>query len=919
MQSSEIRKKFIEYFQKQGHTHVSSSSLVPEKDPTLLFTNAGMNQFKNTFLGLDQRPYSRAVSSQKCVRAGGKHNDLENVGFTARHHTFFEMLGNFSFGDYFKKDAIHFAWELLTNEFGLSKDRLYVSVYEEDDEAAEIWHKQEAVPRDRIYRFGQADNFWRMGETGPCGPCSEIYYDLGEGVPGSREENRVGGSGDRFLEIWNLVFMQFNEDEKGTLHPLPKPSVDTGAGLERLTSALQGALSNYDTDVFQPLIQYVAELASLAYQRDSEMGAAMRVLSDHARSASFLIADGVLPSNEGRGYVLRRILRRGIRYGRKLSPVISFLPQMVDVLAEQMKHAYPELRERKDFIRKTIQDEEDRFTQTLDVGTRMLEDELQRASGGSSLNGASSSRQGGGKVVPGALVFKLYDTYGFPLDLTRLMARERGFEVDESGFEQHMAQAREVAKASWKGGRGLSDETSEIIRLASEAKPKGPTVFTGYTELTTTAHVVALSEQRLMVCDRTCFYAESGGQVGDVGTWKSSRGRGQVLDCQKHEDIFVHRISVEQGELRLGDEVELKVDETKRRSSMANHSATHLLHAALRSVLGTHVKQAGSLVEPERLRFDFTHSGPLTHEELQAIETKVNGEISRAEPVRFNTSTYSKAIEDGALALFGEKYGDEVRTIRMGEFSHELCGGTHVSNTVEIRAFKIISEGGISSGVRRIEALTGQAALNYLYLYAMDSLRAREVAGLGPLTLSSAEVASADVSTADVSANGVASVIQNLRAEVKRLEKELKQVKASGVDLEEILKRVKKIPLDHDHSSVSVIAEVLDIEDREVLSQLSDRLKDKLSSGVVILIGQGSPHRPLLVSVTKDQTKFVSAGTIVKNLAQALGGKGGGRPDFAQGSISTSGIPTSGDSNSGMLNAELDRLLPSALKNITRR
>jgi len=739
MKSRDIRQFFIDYFKKNGHQHVPSSSLVPENDATLLFTNAGMNQFKNVFLGLETRDYKRAVTAQKCVRAGGKHNDLENVGHTARHHTFFEMLGNFSFGDYFKKDAIHYAWDLLTRELQIPKERLYVTVFENDDEAAEIWHKQEGVPTDRIYRFGEKDNFWRMGDTGPCGPCSEIFYDHGPEADDPDNPSKMGGDGDRFVEIWNLVFMQFNEDENGR-HLLPKPSVDTGGGLERWAAALQGRPNNYDTDLFLPIIQKAAQVSGKEYVSDAKVlaknkeirdaVAAMRVLADHSRATAFLIADGVLPSNEGRGYVLRRIMRRAIRYGRTISDDPSIFVQTIQVVISEMGGFYPELKRNRELITTTVTDEISRFLATLDQGTEILNNELVRLA------------NRGQKVISGDVVFRLYDTYGFPVDLTRLMAVEKGFAIDEDGFMKKMEEARQKAKASSKF-KALSADAAHLVKLSQEALDKfGPTIFLGYTTTRASGIVQLLSngheikpelregESGIVIFNETPFYAESGGQVGDQGEIRSAGdAEVEVVDCTKQNDVHLHHVRVLSGVLRQGDSCVLQVMESRRRATAANHSATHLLHAALRKVLGTHVTQAGSLVEADRLRFDYTHNKPLTEQEILKIEELVNEEISKQIEVNTAEMEHQAAIEAGALALFGEKYGEKVRVVKMGEFSTELCGGTHVPNTAMIRLFKIVSESGVSAGVRRIEAITGDTALKYLLKNTHENQRARSDAG----------------------------------------------------------------------------------------------------------------------------------------------------------------------------------------------
>ncbi len=888
MKSREIRQMYFDYFSKHGHQLAASSSLVPDNDPTLLFTNAGMNQFKNLFLGLEKRAYSRAVTSQKCVRAGGKHNDLENVGFTARHHTFFEMLGNFSFGDYFKKDAIHFAWELLTKELQIPKDRLFVTVFETDDEAADIWHKQEGVPRERIYRFGEKDNFWRMGDTGPCGPCSEIFYDHGpEADLDPANPSTMGGEGDRYVEIWNNVFMQYNESATGRSE-LPKPSVDTGAGLERWAAMLQGRPNNYDTDLFMPIISkaaqvskkdYVSDYKVLAKNKDiAEQVAAMRVLADHSRATAFLIADGVLPSNEGRGYVLRRIMRRGIRYGRKLSGDSSLFVQTIQVLINEMSDVYPELKRGRDHVLKTVQDEITRFLTTLDQGTEILNDSL----------GKLGNR--GVKTLDGATIFKLYDTFGFPVDLTKLMATEKGFAIDEAGFEKHMGEARDKARGAGGSKFKASVDAAHIVKIAQDVKSKsGVTPFTGYTSTSATAKVLLLSngksqvqslktgEEGFAILSTTSFYGESGGQAGDRGLVATAKGvKAEVFDTTKQDDVVLHHIRVVGGTLEEGAETILAVEESARRATANNHSATHLLHAALRKVLGTHVTQAGSLVDSERLRFDFTHGKALTREELRQVEDLVNQEIGAGRSVEMNEMSHKDAMAKGAMALFGEKYGDRVRVIRMGDFSTELCGGTHVANTSLIRMCKILSEGGVSAGVRRIEATTGEKALNYLMEATQENLQAREVAGLQgtPVT--------------------VAQFIESMRDKLKELEREVKKMKGSAIDADQILSGARPFSLKgpKGESSGKFIAASVEIDDRDVLSQLGDKLRDKLGSGVVVLVGRGPEgesggKHPIIVTVSKDLIANVSAGKILAEVAKEMGGKGGGRPDFAQGAGET--------------------------------
>lgn len=888
MKSSDIRNAFINYFEKNlGHRHVPSSSLIPENDPTLLFANAGMNQFKNTFLGLEKRDYSRAVTVQKCVRAGGKHNDLENVGFTARHHTFFEMLGNFSFGDYFKKEAIHYSWEFLTKELGIPKEKLYVTVFRTDDEAAEIWHKQEGVPLDRIFRFDEKDNFWKMGDTGPCGPCTEIFYDHGPGAGTISDPYKgIAAGEDRFVEIWNLVFMQYFENPPGTLTPLPKPSVDTGAGLERMVSALQGKTNNYDTDLFAPMIERACKISKLQYITDktilakdaaiAERTAALRVLADHCRSASFLIADGALPSNEGRGYVLRRIMRRAIRYGRKLSPDQSFLPAMSEALIEQMGGFYPELKERAAHILNTIRDEEDRFISTLDNGTQILTEELNKA------------KAKGLKELSGEIVFRMYDTYGFPADLTRVIANEQGIEVNEEAFEKEMDANRAKSKASWKG-KALGSDEQHLIKFAKDYAGTGGTVkFIGYNDFIGDGVIKALSNGQqvtdklvkgstgVMITDATSLYGEGGGQVGDTGYIISGASRAKVHNTTKIDDIILHHIEIESGEFKLGEKVEMGADPVERRNTMANHSATHLLHAALHKVIGSHVTQAGSLVDSQKTRFDFTHNKPLSAEEIKKIETLVNEQIARSLDVQVEIMTPKEAQAKGAMALFGEKYGDKVRVLTMGDFSCELCGGTHVRNTSQIRYFKIASESGVSAGVRRIEAITGDVAIQYANQSIEHLDTALNVAGLQKSIhyLKHLEI-TGETAT-------LAHKIETLKDQIKNLEKEIKKIQGGQVNVDDIAAKALSFTSKSGVNGRLILADIA-LEDRQILSDITDQLKNKLQTGVVVVVGQGESSHPIIVSVSKDLTQEMKAGDLLKSIAATMGGKGGGRPDFAQG------------------------------------
>ena len=839
--SAELRTAFLNFFVERGHTVVPSSSLVPHNDPTLLFTNAGMVQFKDTFLGREKRDYLRATTSQRCVRAGGKHNDLENVGYTARHHTFFEMLGNFSFGDYFKKEAIAYAWEFLTDVLGLPEEKLWVTVYEEDQEAEDIWFNDIGIDRSRFSRCGAKDNFWSMGDTGPCGPCSEIFYDHGPGVwggpPGTPEED-----GDRYIEIWNLVFMQYNRDASGEMTPLPKPSVDTGMGLERLAAVLQNVHSNYEIDLFQNLIKAAAGVTGC----DNLEEKSLRVIADHIRSCAFLIVDGVLPSNEGRGYVLRRIIRRAIRHGYMLGMKQPFFHKLVQPLSDEMGAAYPELADMVEQVERVLKLEEERFAETLEQGMKILDH-------------AMASLEG--KQIPGETVFKLYDTYGFPTDLTADIARERDVSLDMDGFERAMEAQRQRARAASQFGGG------EAIDISVDEA----TEFTGYERLEGRATVIALfqdgkpvdtlgdDEEGVVVLDRTPFYAESGGQVGDVGLLSAGETRFLVTDTQKQGgDVFIHRGRFQGDSLQVGSEVVAHVDQARRDATALNHSATHLLHAALRQILGEHVQQKGSLVNAERLRFDFSHFEPVTPEQLKAIEHLVNEQIRENHTVQTRIMSLEDAKKSGAVALFGEKYGDNVRVLRMGDFSTELCGGTHVKAVGDIGLFKITSEGGIASGVRRIEAVTGAAAIQWV---DEEEARLQRVADLVK-------------SGRDEVADKVAQLVERSR----KLEKELEQLKgklasAAGSDLASGAVEV---------GGVKVLAAKLDGVDPKALRDTMDQLKNKLGSAVILLAAVKGDKVSLVAGVTQDQVKSVKAGDLVKFVAEQVGGKGGGRPDMAQ-------------------------------------
>ena len=849
MKSSQIRQAFLDFFASKGHQIVASSSLVPHDDPTLLFTNAGMNQFKDVFLGFDKRPYKRATTSQKCVRAGGKHNDLENVGYTARHHTFFEMLGNFSFGDYFKQDAITFAWELLTGVFELPKDKLWVTVYAEDDEAFDIWTKQVGVPAERCIRIGDnkgaryaSDNFWLMGDTGPCGPCTEIFYDHGPeipgGPPGSPEED-----GDRYIEIWNNVFMQYNRDEAGVMHPLPKPSVDTGMGLERVAAVLQHVHSNYEIDLFQNLIQAAARETSAA-DMDSP---SLKVLADHIRACSFLLADGVIPGNEGRGYVLRRIIRRAIRHGYKLGARAAFFHKLVPDLVAEMGAAYPELAAGENRVMDVLKQEEDRFFTTIEHGMAILETEL------------ATMEESGIKVFNGETAFKLHDTFGFPLDLTADVCRERGVTVDAAAFDAAMARQKEQARAAGK------------FKMATALEYDGPaSVFHGYEKLETAGKILALymdgtpvnelneGDLGVVVLDNTPFYAESGGQVGDRGELKGSGGIFGVEDTLKIQaTVFGHHGIVRTGKLAVGQNVAARVDVAARAATARNHSVTHLMHKALREVLGQHVQQKGSQVYPDKTRFDFAHSGPMSAEEIREVEEIVNNEVLANAATDTHLMAIADAQKSGAMMLFGEKYGDEVRVVGIGS-STELCGGTHVGRTGDIGLFKILGETGVAAGVRRVEAVTGGNALRYV------QEQERRVQGVSALLKTQP----------DELAERVTGILDNVRA----LEKELARLKAKlasgqGDDLAAQAVEVK---------GIKVLAATMEGADMSALRDTLDKLKDKLQSAVVVLASVADGKVSLIAGVTSALTSKVKAGELVNMVAQQVGGKGGGRPDMAQ-------------------------------------
>jgi len=842
MKSAEIRKSFLDFFAARGHEIVPSSPLIPGNDPTLLFTNAGMVQFKDVFLGQEKRSYRRAASSQRCVRAGGKHNDLENVGYTARHHTFFEMLGNFSFGDYFKEDAIRFAWDYITGTLGLPAERLWVTVYQDDDEAADVWLKQIGVHPARFGRLGADSNFWAMGDTGPCGPCSEIFYDHGPevagGPPGSPDED-----GDRYVEIWNLVFMQFNRAPDGTMTPLPKPSVDTGMGLERLAAVLQGVHSNYDIDLFRALIGRAAELAGA----DDHDNASLRVIADHIRACAFLVVDGVLPANEGRGYVLRRIIRRAVRHGYQLGIEEPFFWRLVETLEQQMGAAYPELVKARGHVEKVLHQEEQRFAETLDQGMRLLDAAIAGLDDG---------------VIPGDTAFKLYDTYGFPLDLTADIARERGLAVDNAGFERAMDAQRERARAAsrFEADHGARRDTG------LESK------FVGYDALGASGVILALhkdggrqvdalgeGDEGVIILDETPFYAESGGQVGDVGRIRAAAGEFQVTDTRKWGKAHAHHGRMLRGRLEGGEQVRAEVDAAARQATVLNHSATHLLHAALRKVLGEHVQQKGSLVAPDRLRFDFSHYEPLSNAQLAEIEALVNAQVRANAAAETRVVPYEEAVAGGALALFGEKYEDRVRVLKLGDFSMELCGGTHVRRTGDIGLFKIVAESGIASGVRRIEAVTGEGALAWM---ARHEATLQQIAAMLKGGWEEA-----------------GQKVQQLIERSRHLEKEVQQLQtklATGGGGEDPVDRAESV------GDVRIYIARLAGSDPKVLRDAVDRFKQKLGSGVVLLGAADGDKVRLVAGVTRDCTDRISAVELVKAAAELVGGKGGGRPDLAQ-------------------------------------
>ena len=853
---SEIRRAFLKFFEEHGHTLVPSSGLIPKDDPTLLFTNSGMVQFKNCFLGLEDRGYTRAASSQKSVRAGGKHNDLENVGFTARHHTFFEMLGNFSFGDYFKKESISWGWEFLTEKMGLPKEKLWITIYQEDDEAFEIWNKIMGVPADRIVRMGMDSNFWMMGETGPCGPCSEILYDQGPGVGCGRPECSVECNCDRHLELWNHVFTQFDRDKDGHFHPLPKPNIDTGMGLERLAAVIQGVSSNYDSDLFTPIIRFVSKISGKAYGTSEDSDVSMRVIADHSRAVTFLIGDGCLPSNEGRGYVLRRILRRAARHGKLLGLDKPFLNEVVSVVVETMKDAYPDLSDKESFIRKVVVNEEQRFIETLDSGLKILSEEV------------AALKKSGQPIVPGEVVFKLYDTFGFPVDLTADIVKKDRLTLDMEGFEKAMEAQREKARESWKGSgeQAIADSYKKLAVRGVSTEFIG---FHGVTEATScitailkkdeTVDALAEGENAEIFVEETPFYGEKGGQVGDTGVIEGEGFRFEVWDTQwPLDNLITHIGKLKKGAIKVGDRASMKVERAIRKATEAHHSGTHVLNAALKKTLGDHIKQSGSLVNPERLRFDFTHFSKIDEAEMDKIEIIANQIIRENAAVETRLLPKEEAMKTGAAAVFDEKYGDVVRLVKMGDFSMELCGGTHVERTGDIGALKVISESSVAAGVRRIEAVTGEEALKYFKKVETELKKSAALLKANPLELSER--------------------IEKIQKHQKELEKEIAILNSrlATKDLSDLFKKVKEI------KGIRVLATVVDAADVKTLRDFGDKLRDKIQSGIILIGSKAGDNAMLLCLVTKDLTDKYHAGNIIKEIAPIVGGSGGGRPDMAQ-------------------------------------
>jgi len=853
---NEIRESFLKFFEKKRHTMVASSSLIPKDDPTLLFTNAGMVQFKNAFLGLEKRGYTRAASCQKCARAGGKHNDLENVGVTSRHHTFFEMLGNFSFGDYFKEEAIAWAWEYLIEVVKLPKEKLWVTIYNDDDEAYGIWHKKMKVPKDRIVRMGEKSNFWMMGETGPCGPCSEIIYDQGKGAGCGRAECDLECGCDRYLEIWNLVFTQFDRDENGKSNPLAKPSIDTGMGLERLTAVIQGVKSNYDTDLFAPIIRFVEKTSGKIYGKNADNDVSIRVIADHSRAVTFLIGDGIMPSNEGRGYVLRRILRRAARHGKMIGINKPFLNESARVVIDMMKGVYPDLVEKESFITKVILNEEQRFMETLDAGLHILQEET------------ADLKKAGKSVLTGALVFKLYDTFGFPTDLTADIVKRDGFTLDNDGFEAQMEQQRVRARGAWKGSGEeavaecyLKASSSGILSefCGYEGVVKAQSKITAIFVDGKPAETAREGQQAEIVLDTTPFYGESGGQAGDTGYLEGAGFNFRVLDTKKPVDKFiVHKGIVQKGKIKVGDVAQLIVDAEKRKATQANHSGTHILQAALKAVLGDHIKQSGSQVNAERLRFDFSHFSKISDDEMQRVEDIANDMIRRNLEVQTEVCALEDALKSGATAVFDEKYGANVRIVKMGQMSMELCGGTHVQRTGEIGLLKIIHESAIAAGVRRIEAVTGKEALTHVQKAEEELKKAANLFKANPLEL--------------------ADRADKLLKHTKELEKEIEALKGklAAKDSGDLISQTREI------GGVKVLATEVSIADAKTLRDFGDKLRDKMESGIILLGSKAGEKALLLCIVTKDLAGKYHAGNIIKELAPLVGGSGGGRPDMAQ-------------------------------------
>ncbi len=852
MTGNEIRSQFLKFFEERGHRIVKSSSLVPENDPTLLFTNAGMNQFKDAFLGIEHRDYLRATTSQKCMRVSGKHNDLEQVGRTSRHHTFFEMLGNFSFGDYFKKEAIPFAWELLTRVYAISPDLLIVTIFQDDDDAYQIWNRSVGIPESRIFRMGEEDNFWAMGETGPCGPCSELHYDFGFSPAGHTCDFPCECG--RFVEIWNLVFMQFNRDASGQTTPLPKPSIDTGAGLERLASVLQRKHSNFETDLFWPIIEEASRLTSGEYGESEKVDTTLRIIADHSRAATFLIADGVLPGNEGRGYVLRKIMRRAIRYGKQLGREEPFLFQVCAFVATQMKDVYPEVGDSREYIARVVRSEEEKFSTTLSYGLKLIEELI------------SQAEKQGSPEISGREIFKLYDTYGFPFDLAKEIAEERGQTIRDQEFHEELEKQRERARQSWKGGE------KQVKPVHQELAAQSKNEFVGYTAIRRIeSRVLALlkddarvpelkaGEDGELLLDRTPFYAEAGGQVGDQGVIESEQARVSVRDVKKPvSGVILHNVHVDIGLIHEGDGVTCTVNEAVRQATALNHTATHLLHAALREVLGPHIKQAGSLVAPDRLRFDFTHFAPVTKAELREIERLVNEKIREDIAVGKTELDLEEALKTGAMALFGEKYSQRVRVVSISDFSKELCGGTHVGRTGEIALFKITSEGGIAAGIRRIEAVTGEAALDRFLddEAALDSI---------------AETLKAPRKDVIQSAERLAQALKETQKQVEQL-----KLKLVTADTDTLLKQA------HIIKGISVITKEFENLDNSQLRAIGEHLRSKLESGIVILGSKTNGKATLLVAVTPNLVHQFDANRLIKKIAPIIGGGGGGRPEMAE-------------------------------------